>query len=167
MSVAADIGSSWLAPRRAFRRLAAQGQREDRALAYLMIACALIFVSSWPALARAAAEDPATPLDARLGGALLAWIGLMPLAFYGLAALSHLLARAMGGQGTFYTARLALFWALLACAPAWLLTAAVASIAPGLPARAVGAAALAGLFWLWLPALAEAERSAGAADAAG
>ena len=42
-------------------------------------ACALLFVAQWPVHARAAFYDPAMPLEARLGGALLAspalWLG--------------------------------------------------------------------------------------------
>lgn len=157
MSGAADILETWRAPRRVIRRLLAQGQREDRALAVLMIGCALIFVSAWPHLARQAAADPATPLDARLGGALLAWLGMMPLAFYGIAALSHLLARGLGGRGSFYGARLALFWAVLAASPAWLAQAALAALVPGALAQAVAALALASLLWFWLAALREVE----------
>ncbi|MCC6209190.1 MAG: YIP1 family protein [Gammaproteobacteria bacterium] len=164
MSVVADIALTWRAPRRGMRRLLAQGQREDRALAYLMIGCTLIFVSAWPMLARQAAADPSMPLDARLGGALLAWLGMMPLVFYGIAALSHLIARGLGGRGTFFGARLALFWALLAASPAWLAQAAIGSAMPGPAAQAAAALALFGLLWLWLPALAEAER--GLRDAA-
>lgn len=158
MSVIADIWESWRAPRRVLRRLLAQGQREDRALAYLMIGCALIYVSSWPGLARAARLDPTVPLEARLGGGLLAWLALMPLAAYGLAAVSHLLARALGGQGSFHGARLALFWAILAASPAWLAQAALVAVVPGPVGQLAAALALAALAWLWLAGLAEAER---------
>lgn len=158
MSVAADISESWIAPRRVIRRLLAQGQREDRALAYLMIACTLIFVSAWPTLVRQAAADPSLPFDVRLGGALMAWLGMMPLVLYGVAALSHLIARAAGGTGSYYSARLALFWALLAASPVWLAQAAVGAVLPGTGAKVAGALALGGFLWLWLPALVETER---------
>lgn len=154
MSMAADIWESWRAPRRVMARLLAQGRREDRALAFLMIGCALVFVSEWPALARAPGE---VPLEARLGGAMLAWLGLMPLVLYGLAALSHLAARAMGGQGSHWGARLALFWALIAAAPLWLLAGALSGWA-GTAAIVAEAVALAGFLWLWLAGLVEAER---------
>jgi hypothetical protein len=96
-------------------------------------------------------------MEARLGGAMLAWLALMPLALYGLAAVTHLAARAVGGRGDFYGARLALFWSLLAAAPMWVLAGAV-SVVGGLVAQAVALAALGGFAWLWLPALFEAER---------
>lgn len=162
MSVTADIWESWRAPARVMRRRLAEGQREDRALAFLMIACALIFVSEWPALMRAHSD---APVEARLGGAMLAWLGIMPLAFYGIAALSHLLARLAGGRGSFFGARLALFWALLVAAPVWLIAAAISFALPGPLATAIEAAALAGLIWVWLPGLIAAER--GGIDATG
>ncbi|MCR8723711.1 YIP1 family protein [Frigidibacter sp. ROC022] len=158
MSVTGDIWESWRAPRRVLRRLLAQGQREDRVLVYLLVGCGLIYVSSWPGLAQAARLDPSVPLEARLGGGMLAWLALIPLAAYVLAAVSHLLARALGGQGSFYGARLALFWALLAASPAWLAQAALGAVAPGAVARIAAALALAGFLWLWLTALLEAER---------
>jgi hypothetical protein len=155
MSVAADIAQSWVAPARVVRRLLVQGQREDRALAFLMLGCALVFVSEWPALLAAPGD---VPVEARLGGALMAWLGLMPLALYGVAALSHLAARTLGGQGSFWGARLALFWALFAAAPLWLLAAALATLVPPPAAAALDAAALAGFLWLWLGGLVAAER---------
>lgn len=162
MSVAADIWQSWRTPRRVLARLLAQGQREDRALAFLMIGCALIFVSEWPRLGRTAGD---APLEARLGGAMLAWLALMPLVLYGLAALSHLAARVLGGRGSYFGARLALFWAVLAAAPLWLAAAAVETVAPGPAGRLAGALALAALAWIWLGGLYEAERGGGHAVA--
>jgi len=45
-----------------------------------------------------------------------------PLMLYLVAALSHLVAKAFGGTGTSYGARLALFWTLLVVAPLSLLS---------------------------------------------
>lgn len=163
MAVTTDIVESWRRPRNVMRRHLAQGVREDRALVYLMLACGLIFVGQWPALQRAALADPSTPLDARIGGAMLAWLFIAPLALYALAAASHLVARALGGRGTGYGARLALFWSLLAASPLWLLTGLVAGlIGPGPALTLTGAVALAGFGALWLLALVEAERGQGA-----
>ena len=126
-----------------------------------MFACTLIFISEWPSLMSATSD---VPVEARLGGAMLAWLGLMPVALYALAALSHLVARVLGGQGSHYGARLALFWALLAAAPLWLLASALGVAVPGPVALAAEAVALAALIWIWLPGLIVAET--GGADAA-
>lgn len=121
MTIAAEILSTWRDPAAPVRRLLATGPREDRALAILMGAGALMFVARAPSLARAAELDPAVPLDARLGVSLFAMLFLLPLIAYGLATLIHLLLRAFGARGTAHGARVALFWALLAVAPAMLL----------------------------------------------
>src|SRR5690606_40217134 len=65
----------------------------------------------WPLLARqnvlAGAEGP--PMTQRMVAAFLGVLALLPL-FYGLAALSRLVARAFGGRGSFFAARIVLFW---------------------------------------------------------
>ena len=96
------------------RRLLAVGQREDRALVFLMLGCALIGLSRIPRMMRGAGMADEIPFQAGLGGTIFAWLFLAPLALYGLAALSHLAAMPFGGRGTWYGARLALFWAMLA-----------------------------------------------------
>lgn len=159
MAVTTDIPAFWRHPRLTLRAKLAEGQREDRALAVLMGACALIFLAQWPALARAAQVDPSVPFDARVGGALMAAIFLLPLVAYGLAALSHLGARTFGGRGTFYGARLALFWALMAAVPLFLISGLALGIAgPGPATTALGALCFAAFAALWLTLLVEAEQ---------
>jgi len=156
MAISTDILASYLHPRAVIRRKLDQGVREDRALALLMAACAFNLVAQGPGLARAAALDPSRPLDARIGGSALATLFLLPLLAYGLAALSHLVARAFGGQGSGYGARLALFWALLAIAPG----ALAQGLARGFSESgqmAIGGLMLALFLWLWLAALIEVE----------
>ena len=136
-----------------------QGGREDRALVTLMLACALIFVAQWPRLSRAAFLDPSIELNARLAGALMGWIFLAPLLLYAVAALSHLAARLAGGRGSHFGARMALFWALLAASPLWLLHGLVAGfVGPGPQLALVGAVALAAFLAIWLIGLVAVER---------
>ena len=157
MALSSDMLRTWRSPRAALRRQLA-GASEGRALGYLMTACILIFVAQWPRLAREAHLDPTIPLDARLGGALYGLVLLLPLLAYALAALSHLAARPMGGQGSWFGARLALFWSLLAAAPLFLLNGLVVGlIGPGPAATLSGAALAAGFLGHWLLALIEAE----------
>ncbi|MEL6169468.1 MAG: YIP1 family protein [Pseudomonadota bacterium] len=120
MSAALDILRTYRAPREVIRRRGSGSPREDRALVTLLSACAVMFLGMLPVVQRQALEDPTTPFDARLGGALMAWLFIVPLALYLIAALSRLVARMMGGRGTWYQARIALFWALLAAGPLWL-----------------------------------------------
>lgn len=159
MSITRSILATYRSPSRAVRRLLQGGQREDRALAYLFAGCLLVFVSFLPQAARQAHLSPDVPLEARIGGAILGWLILMPLILYVVAGLSHLLARIVGGKGTWFGARIALFWALLAAAPLWLFHGLIAGfIGPG-PGRSVvgGIAALAFLIF-WLAGLREAEK---------
>ena len=158
MTVARDIAATYRGPGRVFGRILAGGPREDRALAYLMAACALMFIGQLPKLARQAhltGED----LNMLMGGALLGIVIIAPLAFYGLAWVSHLIARLFGGRGTFWSARMALFWALLAASPLILLHGLVAGfIGPGPQLTIVGVAWCAAFLWFWGVGLWRAER---------
>lgn len=159
MALTQDIVATYKNPRAVMRRQLAIGQREDRVLMYLFLACGLIFVAQWPRLSREAFLNEEIPLNALLGGALLGWMFIAPLALYSIAALSRLVAKALRGQGSWYSARLALFWSLLASAPLWLLDGLTAGfIGPG-PARSLTGAVAFGAFAIfWLFSLLETER---------
>ncbi len=157
MPVTADIGATYRGPGRVMERLLQAGQREDRALIYLMGFCGLAFVAQLPGLSRQAHLD-GVELNALMGGALLGTVFILPLVFYLLAALSHLVARAVGGQGTWYGARLALFWALLASTPLILLHGLVAGLVGDGPAQMAAGALWAVVFlWFWLSCLRRSE----------
>jgi hypothetical protein len=119
-TVTGDILSSWRSPRAVIRRKVAD-LREDRALVYLMGAALLIFIGQWPFLQRQAVMDPSIPFDARVGGALMGIVFVLPLAAYLLAGFLHLALRAAGGKGAGFDSRMALFWGLLAGSPLFLL----------------------------------------------
>lgn len=149
MAVTRDIAATYRGPGAVMRRLLSMGQREDRALAILMAGCVVMFVAQWPRLAREAylTEQELNPL---LGGALLAWAFIAPLILYTIALISHWIARVLGGRGSGFGARLALFWALLAASPLVLLHGLVAGfIGPGPGLTAVGLIWFAafGAFW--------------------
>ena len=159
MAVTSDIAATYRGPGRVVRRLLEMGQREDRALAFLMAGCVLVFVAQMPRLAREAHET-GQELNMLMGASLLAWVIFAPILFYVIAALSHLLARLVGGRGDWYGARLALFWALLAAAPVLLLHGLVAGlIGPGTALDTVGGLALGVFLWFWLAGLRQAERA--------
>ncbi|MEQ9258065.1 MAG: YIP1 family protein [Roseovarius sp.] len=156
MPVTNDIVASYRRPRAVMRRLLSMGENEGRALAILMAGCVVTFMGQWPRLAREAHLEGGE-LQMKMGGALLAWVFIAPLAFYLIAFLSHLVSRAMGGQGSGFGARLALFWAFLAASPLLLLFGLVAGFVgagPGL--NGVGALWCAVFFWFWLSNLREA-----------
>lgn len=149
MGVTADIGRSLRrGPVRVIREHLARGPNEARALAFLMLGCLLVWIGQWPRLMREAeanrlAEPPGAPFDQLAGTSLFGWAMMVPLLFYFLAWVTHLVSRATGGRGTPATARIALFWCWLAASPLGLLTGIVAGF--------TGASALtnlAGVLWL-------------------
>ena len=159
MSVTGDIVETYLRPRRVMARLLAGGAQEGRALAVLLLACALIVVAQLPRLSREAALAPENGLTERASGELLVWMFFVPLGFYGLAALAHLLARLWGGRGTWAGARIASFWPLLATAPLWLFRGLLSGLSgPGPALDLVTLLALAIWLLLWGICLHEAER---------
>ncbi|MEL6643601.1 MAG: YIP1 family protein [Pseudomonadota bacterium] len=162
MSITNDIARSYIRPREVLRRRTAGGVREDRAFAILMAGCLVMFVAQWPGLSRAAFEDPSIPLNARLGGALMGWLFIAPLFFYLLALLSHWGAKVLGGQGTGFGSRMALFWAVLAASPLWLLSGLVAGfIGPGTAFNLTGLVAGLAFLGIWTAGLWEIQSRTG------
>jgi len=158
MPVSSDIVATYRGPGRVMQRLLSQGAREDRALVFLMLSCAIVFVAQLPRLSREAYLS-GQDLNMMMGGTLLAWLFIAPLMFYLLAWLSQMLARALGGQGNGFGARLALFWALLATSPLVLLHGLVAGfIGPGPGLQGVGLIWLLVFLWFWLSGLRQAQR---------
>lgn len=158
MSVTDDIWQSWRRPRVVIRRHLARGVSEAWAFSLLVAFLVLAFVAQTPGLARAAVAQPEVPLVQRLVALGLALIATIP-AWYLLAAVSHLAARALGGQGGYYGARLALFWALLAAIPGMLLQGMVAGfIGPGPQLQLMAVVVAAAFFWIWVSMLIEVER---------
>jgi hypothetical protein len=154
------------------RDLLAQGRREDRAIVYLMVSCFLIFVAQWPRLRRVADgfEPSPWPADMNFEGMMdMNFEGMMtytffgaviilPLFMYGVAALSHLVAKLFGGKGSWYGARLALFWTLLATSPLVLFYGLVRGlIGPGSQSVLVGRIGAVVFVLIWVQSLREAE----------
>ncbi|WP_055683379.1 YIP1 family protein [Jannaschia rubra] len=181
MSVTRDIPRAWARPRRVMAERLSHGPDDKVAFVYLAAASLLGFVAQLPGLvqrartpdpvfeglivsesARVGTEVPANIVDAKFealfSGALMAWIFIVPLVLYVFAALSHLIARAMGGRGSGLRARVALFWSFLCVTPALLLLGLTTGfVGPG-PAQAlVGVITLCAFIWIWLNSLYVAE----------
>ena len=159
MALASDIAASYRRPGPVVRRRLGDPDRaEGRALVTCMLACFLIFVAQWPRLSREAylADRDVQPM---IGGALMGWIFIMPLVLYALAGISHFVAGRLGGQGSYVEARMALFWALLAAAPLWLLWGLVAGfVGPGPGLDVIGILALLAFVLIWAAGLYAVER---------
>ena len=158
MSVTVDIVESWRRPRVVVRRLLAQPRSEPFAFSLLMTGLILLFVSLAPYLAREAYFQPEQPLTQRGLAAALAMAATVPF-WYLLAALGHLVARILAGKGSFYAARIALFWAVVAASPG-LLTSGLVRGMRGNDAVSDGLGLIAALAFvvLWVVMLQEAER---------
>jgi len=115
-------------------------------------------MSQWPYRARQAHETGGTLTDTIQHDAV-GLIFVLPLLAYGLAALLRLVTRAIGAKADYYSARLALFWALLASTPAVVLAGMTKGfIGPGPAHTAVGAIWLVIFLWILINSLFEAEQ---------
>jgi hypothetical protein len=158
MSVTQDIVEAWFHPKAVMRRHLVRGKSEPFAFSLLVAFLILAFISLWPFMSRQTVLQPEVPMVQRLVGAGLALLASIPF-WYLLAAISRILAKTFGGQGSFYTARLALFAALVCVTPGMLLQGLVAGmIGPGVQLNSVGVLVGIGFFWIWLSMLLLAER---------
>ena len=153
MPVTSDITATYRGPGAVMRRLLGMGAREDRALAFLMGFCVIAFIAQLPRLARDAhlqGED----LSMLMAGALMGSVFILPLVLYVVAALTHLIRRAMGRAGSAYAARLALFWSLLASTPLLLLYGLTAGfVGPGPVLQGIGILWCVVFLWFWIASL--------------
>ncbi|MEZ5779836.1 MAG: YIP1 family protein [Paracoccaceae bacterium] len=157
MAVSDDILATYRRPKAVIGRLLSGAADEGRALAYLIAALVVAYVAQWPGLSRAAHLDPSQPLTQRMVGSFLAILAMLPL-FYAVAALSHIIARAFGGRGSYFRARISLFWALLATSPLMLLQGLATGFAGAGPGvNLLGAAVFAVFLWFWFSGLRLAE----------
>ncbi|MEM9912912.1 MAG: YIP1 family protein [Pseudomonadota bacterium] len=184
MPVTTDILASYRRPRSVMARLLSGGADDRVAFAYLTAGLMIGFISQLPGLMRQANEPnpefeaairaeagdvrpiesvavPADIVDAKfealMSGALMAWIFILPLLFYGVAALSLPILRAMGAKIDGLGARLALFWAFLAAIPLKLFQGLVAGfIGPGPVLIAAWLIWLLVFVWFWASNLKEA-----------
>ncbi|MBL4811386.1 MAG: hypothetical protein JKX69_03275 [Rhodobacteraceae bacterium] len=149
MAVTQDILRSWRSPAKMAERLMQSVQREDRALAYVMVGCFVIFIAQLPRLARLSLEAGGG-LDRLAAYEFVGWLIIWPLGLYLIAGLSGLVLRAVGFSIAQHQARLALFWAVLASVPAALLYGLVNGfIGPSIAANITGALWIGGFIIIW------------------
>lgn len=147
MGVVADIGHTWRhGPRDVVARHVAQGPDESRTFALLFLGCVLVWMGQWPRLMREVElglPDAGPSFQQLVGTALVTWLMVMPLAFFGLAALTSLASRLLGGGATPWRSRVALFWSWLAASPLALL----AGLAAGFTGNS-GLANVVAILWI-------------------
>lgn len=154
MSLTREIVATYRGPSRVHARLMSEGRNEMRALVFVMIAGALIFVASAPYHARAAQLDPRGPLAVRLYWSGFLWVFIMPLLMYGFAGVLWILSRLAGRRTTGFEIRMTLFWSLLASTPVLLLLGLVAGlIGPGVQVQSVAIVWICVFLWFCLSGL--------------
>ncbi|MBM1219038.1 hypothetical protein JQU17_02425 [Ponticoccus sp. SC2-23] len=148
MAVSTDMMRTWRGPRRVMRNLLAMGPREDRAIAYLMAGCFLVFIAQWPRLARISYLE-GQEMSRLVAYEFLSWMIVWPLVFYFIAFLLHQVTRITQGSAP-WEVRLALFWAFLAAAPAGLLYGLLSGFVGPEPGTQLVGAIWLGAFGLFL-----------------
>jgi hypothetical protein len=156
MSITRDILRTWRAHRTVVQEHLTRGRSEAFVFTFLFVFLILAFLAQYPRAAYNVQFDPQIPLAAVLLGKAYGLLLFIPFA-YGLAALSHLVARGLGAKGgTWYGARLAMFWSLVACTPLLLLQGLTFGIiGPGAQSLLVGVLALTAFVVFWTLAMIE------------
>ena len=116
MSIVQDIITTYRKPQQVFATLLDGVVSESRSLAILIGGCVGTFISSWPALARQAHLESKDVTDL-VGGALLAWVFIMPLVFYVLAMMFWGIQRVLMGRARMDQVRIVLFWSFFSSLP--------------------------------------------------
>ena len=158
---------AWVDLRGSMRAELARDPGEGRLLFYVMLSGLIWFfgriaVLVYGPLGPVMAEDV---FVGRVGLEFISAIFFRTLAFYALAALAGLIARAAGGGGGWRDSRAALFWAALVAAPVTLAATLLSILLTGSPeqvtqaARSLGALAFA---WTTAHCIAEAHGFASA-----
>jgi hypothetical protein len=176
LSVTRELLRSYARPRQVMRALMdgnrASDRPEARGFIYLLAGLLIIFLSQIPDLTgtglaapelseQLTGEDGPAPLDARLAITLFVWLFVWPLILYVFGGLTHVLARLAGGTGQGVNARQALFWAILAISPLFLLRGMASVSQSAAMVMVMNYAIAAGFFWIWLSGLYEAEQGEG------
>ena len=158
MSLVKDIAAAYTGPRREMAHQLTL-MTEPRILMLGFTACLLIYVSRMPELAAIShieEDDPAT-MRARFATMFVSAVIMAPLFLYLVAALSHLILKFTGGQGTWQEARLALMWSILVSTPLVLISGACKVFAPQPVFLVASLLTTVIFFWQWASCLAVVE----------
>ncbi len=151
--------------RASMRQAMARNTGEENLLALVAFGSFVVFLSFLPTLFATDLRD--NPEQSLAGGVIMWFFVVMfflPLVLYGIAALSHFIAKRFGAEGPYFKARQALFWALAVLSPVLIVKALLASVVHQIGGAA--APVLAGILnlwllvmiiWIWASMLAEAE----------
>lgn len=161
----ASLRGGYADVRSSLERQLSEGIGEERLLAYVAYVALVGAVAQVPASIRAvqAAGDD-TVFAGVVFGSFFATLFFAPLFLYGVAALSHIAARILGGQGSYFSARAGLFWSMVLASPLILLNSLLTTALFAASADVAGALApvqgfaVFGIWaWIWAACLVPAE----------
>ena len=140
MTLLGDIVSAYRGFGPSMRKQLAPEAREEKMLLYVMLATLIFFAARIPSLLDVAknTSDAELTMTNIIGANFATSIFFGPLMLYGIAALSHLIAKPFGGKATFQEARLAFFWTLLVISPIVLLSVVLRAFIPAPEFVAIG-----------------------------
>ena len=165
MALTGDIAATYRRPRAVAQGKIATG-REELALIYVTLGCGLVFVGQWPKLQRDAYLG-GVDLQPLIGASLFAWVFAAPVLLYLLAWIVQQIARLLRRPVGAFGSRMALFWALVAASPLWLLNGLVAGmVGPGPALTLVGGLAAGAFVWFWAAGLGAARAVEATGEAA-
>lgn len=116
-----DIVETYGFPRRVMARKLATPPGERILLGYVMMASLLYFIFRAPRQVAQFVPDETSPLEAFIAAQFVVALIFLPLTFYAFAAIARLVAKPLGGSGSWQGQRLALFWAFVTIQPIVLL----------------------------------------------
>lgn len=124
-----EIISAYGGLRASMRKQLDREPGEEHLLAVLVYGCFVVFLSFLP---RLFATDLSQTPDQSIAAGLIMWFFVvmffLPLALYGIAWISHFVAKAFGATNGSKTARHALFWALAVLSPVLIAKALIGSV---------------------------------------
>ncbi len=135
-------------PRGSIRGVLSSQPTEGRLLGYAVIAAIILMSLKIVQLSLDAAEgfDLMGAVSAQVAVSLF----VVPLAYYGLAAIGTLLAKTFGGQGGWRDGRVAFFWAALVSAPVVVVSGLLPRVIEGLPVEiSTAITQVGGVFFAW------------------
>ncbi len=132
MSIAGEILRAYKGPRASMQRRLDERPGEERLLIFLIVAILLFFVARIPNLLASASAQDSEEISSTgiIVTNLVASFFFAPLLFYAVASISRIVSKIFSGNGNGYSARLALFWALLVVSPFALLSTILQSLFP-------------------------------------
>lgn len=124
----ADIVGAYGGLRGSMRNQMDRGNDEARLMAYLAFGCFVIFLSFLPRLLSTDLSGTDQSIAAGITVWFFAVMFFAPLILYGIAAISHLIAKAFGAKGPYHNARHAVAWMLVVLSPVLIVKGMLGSV---------------------------------------